>query len=292
MRKTQSSLTAQGIAIVRALESERPAETRICYDPYARQFADSFLYGFAKFFDKLGYSEMRGPGVMGFLTVRESHIDAYLQKCLAGGLEQLVILGAGFDARAYRFAEQLHGVTVFEVDHPATQQVKVAKVQRILGSLPAHVVYVPVDFNTQTLAERLQAAGYSSQRKTLFVWQGVTQYLTPEAVDDTLAFVATESGPGSAIIFDYMYTTLLDGTVRRGEVSTMRRNRWLSGEFLRFGIAEGTIGAFMEQRGYCRVQNADGRFLHKTYFTGPKARRTVADGYAIVSAEVAEKEIL
>ena len=176
---------------------------------------------------------------------------------------------------------------VFEVDHPATQQVKVAKVRQVFGAAPAHVVYVAIDFNTQTLAERLAAAGYDPQRKTLFIWQGVTQYLTPEGVDSTLAFVANQSGPGSAIIFDYIYPTLLDGTVRRGEVSGMRHNRWLSGETLSFGIPEGSVGVFMEQRGFCQVKDANSRFLHDAYFTGANARRTVADGYAIVSAAVA-----
>ena len=289
MRPTQSSLTAQVIALVRALESEKPAERRICYDPYARRFVDDWLYVMAKFFDKLGYSEARGPGVMGFLTARERHIDEYLQKCLAEGLEQLVILGAGFDARAYRYAEQLRGVKVFEVDHPATQRVKTTKVRRIFGELPAHVTYVPVDFDTQSLADRLTAAGYEPKHKTLFIWQGVTLYLTPEAVDGTLAFVAQQSGPGSAIIFDYMYPSLLDGTVKRGEVSSMRRNRWLSGEEMRFGIPEGTVGAFLEQRGFCQVQDADARFLHDTYFTGAKAQRTVTKGYAVVSAVVARQ---
>ncbi len=287
MRKTQSSLTAQGIAVVRAFESERPPERRVCYDPYARQFVDDALYWFTKVFDKLGYSERRGPGVMGFLAVRERHIDECLLKCLAAGLEQLVILGAGFDARAYRFAEQLHGVRVFEVDHPATQQVKLAKVRRIFGSLPAHVVYVPIDFDTQTLTDRLPAMGYEPNRKTLFIWQGVTHYLTPEAVDATLAFVARESGPGSTIIFDYMYPTLLDGTVKHGEVSGMRRNRWWSGEMLNFGIAEGAIGAFLEQRGFCEIHDVGARTLHDIYFTGVNAGRKVADGYAIVSAKVA-----
>lgn len=87
MRKNQSSLTAVGIAIVRGIESEKPEGKRICYDPYARQFVHPFLYKFVRFFDKIGYSEIKGPGVMGFLTVRERHIDEYLKACLAEGLE-------------------------------------------------------------------------------------------------------------------------------------------------------------------------------------------------------------
>ena len=109
MRKNQTSMTAIGIAIVRGIESEKPEGQRICYDPYARQFVSPFLYKFVRFFDWIGYSEIKGPGVMGFLTVRERHIDEYLKACLKDGIRQLVILGAGLDARAYRFDELKSG---------------------------------------------------------------------------------------------------------------------------------------------------------------------------------------
>jgi len=291
MRKRQSSLTAAGIAVVRAIESAKPEGVRILYDPYARPFAGNFLYGFVMLFDKLGYSERRGPGVTGFLTVRDRYIDDYLQNCLDAGLEQLVILGAGFDARAYRFEQLKHGVKVFEIDHPATQGAKLKKLIQIFGALPSHVAYVPVDFNTQTLEERLAASGYAPQRKTLFIWQGVTQYLTPEAVDGTLAFIAGHSGPGSAVIFDYMDAALLSSAPPpdkgyHGELSGMRRNRWLSGESLVFGIPESEITAFLEARGFQNVKNAGAQALKAQYFTGANAGRNVALGYAIASAEV------
>ncbi|MBN2005769.1 MAG: SAM-dependent methyltransferase [Anaerolineae bacterium] len=291
MRKRQSSLTAAGIAVLRALESAKPEGVRLLYDPYARQFAGEFLYGLIAFFDRLGYSEWRGPGVVGFLTARDRYIDDYLQSCLDAGLRQLVILGAGFDARAYRFEPLKRGVKVFEVDHPATQGVKLKKLIKHFGALPDHVTYVPIDFNTQTLEQRLAVSGYDPQRKTLFIWQGVTQYLTPEAVDGTLAFVAGHSGPGSAIIFDYMDAALLAGSPPpdkgyHGELSGMRRNRWLSGESLVFGIPEDEITAFLETRGFQNVQNAGAQALKERYFTGANAGRTVAQGYAIASATV------
>ena len=244
MRRNQSSLSASGIAIVRALESEKPAAERVCYDPYARQFVSGALLGLVGFFDKLGYSERKGPGVMGFLVTRERYIDDVLQACLDDGLEQLVILGAGFDSRAYRFEQLKRGMRVFEVDHPATQEVKLKKLAAVFGSTPQHVTYVPIDFNEQSLAQRLFESGYDERLKTLFIWQGVTQYLTPDAVDDTLRFVAEHSGPGSSIVFDYMYPSLLAGAPRHGEVRNMRRYRWLSGEQLAFGIPEGTVTAF------------------------------------------------
>jgi methyltransferase (TIGR00027 family) len=287
MRKRQASTTAIGIAIVRAIESERPEGERICHDPYARQLVNGALFHLVRFFERLGYGERRGPGVMGFLAARERHIDEHLKACLAGGLQQLVILGAGYDARAYRFeALRTHHVKVFEVDHPATQQAKLNKLKRAFGSVPAHVTYVPVDFNTQTLAQRLAECGYDERLKTLFIWQGVTQYLTPGAVDDTLAYVARHSGPGSSIIFDYMDPALLDGTVKRGEVSKMRNDRWMTGESLTFGIPEGTVTAFLEQRGFTDARDAGADALHDAYFTGANRGRTVARGYAIASATV------
>ena len=287
MEQNRSSLTASGIAIVRAIESERPAGERVCYDPYARRFVNGGLFHLIRFFDRIGYSERAGAGVMGFLAVRERHIDEHLQACLNEGLQQLVILGAGFDARAYRFDQLKQGVRVFEVDHPATQAVKLDKVREIFGHIPEHVTFVPVDFNTQTLALCLFESGYDESHKTLFIWQGVTPYLTPEAVDSTLAFVVEHSAPGSSIIFDYMVPSILEDSAKHGEVKRMRRMRRVSGEGLVFGIPAGTVNAFLEQRGFTQVHDADHTYLHDTYFTGANRDRRVADGYAIVTAYVA-----
>ena len=284
MKQNRSSLTAAGIAIVRALESEKPAGERVCYDPYARRFVNAGLYYLVKFFAALGYADWRGPGVWEFLTARERYIDDYLESCLREGLEQLVILGAGYDARAYRFDALKSGVKVFEVDHPATQAVKLKKLAAIFGARPAHVTYVPIDFNQQTAAEPLFESGYEARCRTLFIWQGVTQYLTPAAVDDTLAFVAERAGPGSSVIFDYMDATLLAGAPRHGEVSNMRRYRRLSGEGLVFGIPIDSIQTFMEERGFTQVKNADHVALEKAYFRTGSRLHQVADGYAIVSA--------
>lgn len=290
MRKNQTSMTAIGIAILRGIESEKPENERLCHDPYARKFVNGALYNLIRFFDKMGYSEKKGPGIVGFLAARERHIDEFLKAQIQAGVEQVVILGAGLDARAYRF-DELKKIRVFEVDHPASQQSKIEKVRRIFGELPAHVTYISIDFNIQTLAQRLPESGYDASRKTLFIWQGVTQYLTPDAVDSTLAFIAQYSPAGSSVIFDYMYPTLLDGTVKRGEVSNMRSRRWASGEMLVFGIPEGEVVTFLEQRGFIDVKDADSKFLHDAYFHGKSTSRTVAYGYAIASAVVSSKLI-
>jgi len=285
MRKNKSSLTAAGIAIVRAVESEKPADERICYDPYARQFVQGWMYRLLGFSIKSGYAELRGPGVNGFLIERERYIDDVLQNFLNEGLLQLVILGAGYDSRAYRF--DLAGrVKTFEVDHPVTQADKLEKVRRIFGKTPEHVTYVPVDFNTQSLSECLLASGYDSGLISLFIWQGVTMYLMPEGVDSTLIFIGKNAAPGSGVVFDYVYQAVLDGLQKQSEISSMRRYRFITGEGLTFGIPEGEAGAFLLERGFRQVKDTTTEKLKSTYFTGKNANRKVAGGYGIVIGKV------
>ncbi len=123
MKRNQSSTTAEGIAVMRAIEAQRSESERICYDPYARALVSGFLYTLAKLMIDIGYAERSGPGVMAFITARERCIDDFLKARLREGLDQVVILGAGLDTRAYRIPG-IEQTRVFEVDHPATQAVK------------------------------------------------------------------------------------------------------------------------------------------------------------------------
>ncbi len=284
MKRSQSSVTAQGIAFSRAMESQRPEGERICYDPYARTFVSRWLWITMRLF--WGYAQRRSPGVYEYLASRTRYIDDTLSACLADGMKQLVILGAGFDSRAYRFEHLREQVKVFEVDHPATQAVKLAKVKQIFGSLPDYVTYVAIDFDTESLEKRLSECGYSERLKTLFIWEGVVFYITDEAIDSTLDFIAKHSSPGSSVIFDYIYTSAFAGSQKRTEVKSMQRYRGLTGEGLRFSIDEGAIQAFLEQRGFCDVINADHSYWKEHYFTGVNARRPLAKGYAIATARV------
>lgn len=286
MKKQQSSITAPGIAVVRAIESEKPQGARICYDPYARQFLNPLFYRFMRLFIDSGYAERSGSGVQGFLVARCRYMDDILQHSLEDGLQQLVILGAGYDSRAYRFEQLKQGVKAFEVDHPSTQKVKMSRVMAILGELPGQVTFVGLDFNHETLEQRLPESGYDAQLKTLFIWEGVVMYLSAKAVDSTLSFIARHSGAGSQVVFDYIYSALLDGTVRHGEVNRMHRVRRFSGEQLTFSIPAGEASRFLAHRGFYNVKDINGEQLHQRYFTGENRKRKVAWGYGIALAEV------
>lgn len=284
MKTNRTSFTALGIALLRALESARPADERVCYDPFARRFIPLWMWVMGRFFDGIGYSERRGPGVVGFLAARERAIDEALLAGLGPDVRQVVLLGAGYDARAYRL-DALRSVTVFEVDQPSTQAEKVRKLKAILPQgLPGNVRFVPLDFNRQSLEQGMYAAGYDPAARNLFVWQGVIYYLASEAVDATLAFIAGQSAPGSRLIFDYAEQEYLSGS--HGEVRNTNRYGRITGEKLVFGIPAGGLEAFLMQRGFRLLADYGARELHELYFTGKRAKRSLSPGYSVAVAEV------
>jgi methyltransferase (TIGR00027 family) len=186
-------------------------------------------------------------------------------------MTQMVILGAGYDSRAYRFEGLKGRVKVFEVDHPATQKVKQDRVKRLLGTLPDHVVYVPIDFDREKLHQRLLESGYDQDQKTLFIWEGVTMYLTAEAVDRTLAVIAEHSGEASSVVFDYVYEGAVDGRLKGSEKWQRVAQRYA--ETPVFGIEQGTVERFLNQRGFDRVNDVSIEALTEGYLK--KSRRTL-----------------
>jgi methyltransferase (TIGR00027 family) len=205
-------------------------------------------------------------------------------------MDQLVIMGAGYDSRPYRF-EELKNKMVFEVDYPATQEMKIKKVKRIYGSLPDHVVYIPVDFQRETLEKRLFENGYDRKRKTLFIWEGVTTYITAEAVDNTLSFVANNSGPGSTIIFSYVFRSAAEGTSGMEGAEKWRKALEKRGEPPVFGIEGSEIGEFLLKRGFCHVKNKNMEDLKKVYFIGNNQNRKAFPWAGIVYATVDTKKL-
>jgi methyltransferase (TIGR00027 family) len=146
------------------------------------------------------------------VAVRTRYIDDVLGEALRTGVDQVVILGAGFDSRAYRI-RGMERIRVFEVDHPMTQAQKRDGIVRRLGTLPPHVTLVPIDFRTHTLDTVMPGTGYRSGAKTFFICEGVTHYLSAGAVDAVLRYVARSATGGSRMVFTYIHRALLDGSV-------------------------------------------------------------------------------
>ncbi len=136
-----------------------------------------------------------------FIAVRTRFAEDALAAAVARGVRQLVVLGAGLDTYAYRnaFGETLH---VFEVDHPATQAWKRQRLAEAAIPLPPTLTFAPIDFERETLADGLAAAGFDPAKQAFFTWLGVVPYLTEQAVFSTLEFIARLPG-GAHVVFDY-----------------------------------------------------------------------------------------
>lgn len=161
----------------------------------------------------LDYDEaMKNAEVVGnvrTLTVRARFIDEALERAVAGGATQVVILGAGFDTHAYRFVDLLSRVKVFEVDRPATQAIKIRRVNDTLGEPPANLTYVGIDFAHEDLPSGLARCGYDRSQPTFFIMEGLLMYLPEEAVRATLGFVGSLPS-GSGVVFDFFYQPMVE----------------------------------------------------------------------------------
>lgn len=290
MEKHKASRSAGIVAAHRAIESSKPASERICYDPFARRFLPSgfTVIGKSEIPEESALNIFKNivPGFHEFFLARTRYIDDCLQKYLVDGLEQFVILGAGYDSRAYRYKELMNSIKIFEVDHPATQNVKKEKLYEIFQMLPDRVAYVPVDFHKENVQDSLSANGYDDHLKTLFIWEGVTMYLDPEAVNETLSFVSENTGKGSSLIFDYTYHEVVSGSHERKEAKEWLKITEKAGEPLLFGIKIGDLEQFLSERGFCNIKNITSDYFNNNYFVGINNGRESTPILSIAHAEI------
>jgi methyltransferase (TIGR00027 family) len=287
MREGEASRTAGYMALFRALEHVRPASARRISDPFARAFVDSRLravvtLGALPGVGELvrGYIDRRWPGARTSAVARTRFIDERSEAAITSGIEQIVLLGAGFDSRPYRL-QGWGRITVFEVDHPDTQ----ARKRRLLGTVPSRVRFVPVDFDRNQVEAALHAAGYDRDRTTLFIWEGVTNYLTEGAVDGTLRWCA-RAAPSSRIVFTYVHRAVLDdpasffGTARLFETLDASAERWT------FGMDPAGLASFLEARGFHLDEDVGAEEYRRRCYGTPSTAMRGYEFYRIACAHV------
>jgi methyltransferase (TIGR00027 family) len=250
----QSSRTAEYVAFFRACESVRPGSKRLFFDPYARHFIRRSLRA-AVWFSKIPllgavvpwYADRRLPGARTSAIARTRLIDDATSQALRDNIRQVVILGAGFDCRAYRLPG-INSATVFEVDHPTTLAWKLSCLRAALPQLPPNVRYVQADLNRENVPQLLAQAGFDSSLPAMFLWEGVTNYLTSEAVDAVLRTVSS-CAPGSRIVFTYVHSGALDGSVHFEGAAKLVDDVKQLGEPWTFGLDPSAVPEFLRQRG-------------------------------------------
>ena len=291
MRDGHASRTAEHNALFRALESDLPESRRLFEDPLARTFLTwpfaaatwlAVVPGLQKLVPR--FIDNRWPGVRSSVVARTRLIDEAIIASLGERTEQLVILGAGFDSRAYRLPG-LRDITVFEVDHPDTQAAKRRALVRALSVLPTHVRFVPIDFNRQELTSVMTAAGYRESARTFILWEGVTNYLTEAAVDTTLQWCARASR-GSLLLFTYVHRDVLTkpdafiGTERL--FATLAKAR----ETLTFGIDPSELSEFLAKRGLVLESDVGAAEYRQRYFKDAARTMRGHEFYRVALARV------
>lgn len=256
MKTHRPSRTAEHNALFRAIECAQSSQHRIVNDWLAEEFLGaSFrlvaLLSRVPIFSRLlrRYIDCRWPGSRTSLIARTRLIDDRLATALTDGVSQVVLLGAGFDSRGYRISGA-ERARFFEVDHPNTSVTKRAYIRRIFGTLPEHIRYVPVNFQQDSLRDSLEQAGFNPQSSTIVIWEGVSNYLTKEAVRKTLNFVGS-LGVDTTLVFTYVDRQVLDAPAQFAGGSEVQCLIEKLEEPWTFGIRPDEAPAFFRQCGLC-----------------------------------------
>lgn len=293
MKEGQASRTAEYMALFRALETTAAPARRLFEDPFASAFLPlrfRLVVGLSRF-PLAGaiiraYIDRRWPGARTSAVARTRFIDDAAEAALNERIEQVMILGAGFDARAYRIAP-MRRISVFEVDHPSTSARKRAVVEAALGSLPSLVRFIAVDFNSELWQSAITSSGYDLHRRTLFLWEGVTNYLTEGAVDGTLRWCAGATA-GSKVLFTYVHSRVLDepaafdGTERLFATLAAANERWT------FGLDPSSLSSFLAQRGLVLEADVGASDYRARYFGRRADHMRGYEFYRIAVARVPE----
>ncbi|TNF25660.1 MAG: SAM-dependent methyltransferase [Deltaproteobacteria bacterium] len=267
-----ASLTAEWVCLLRALERARPEPRRILDDPFAERFLRPSQRALLRAATRpmplraapLDWSLLPFAD---FVAARHRYMDDALRAAVGDGITQVVLLGAGYDTRAWRLADALGERVVWEVDFPATQ----ARKRAVLADDPElrsdRVRFVPVDFTREDFVDGLVDHGFPVGRRTLFIWEGVSMYLDRDTVARTLDALRELGGAGSRIVADFWHEPrgprpwVLAQTVGA-------RLFGVIGEPLRFQVPQHEAGSLLARHGFRLDELVDTAALAARYRHG------------------------
>jgi methyltransferase (TIGR00027 family) len=172
-------------------------------------------------------------------------------------MKQIVLLGAGFDSRPYRFQKEIENTKIFEVDELKTQEYKRMILQSNGVDCDKNIKYVPVDLEKDDIINELHRAGYNSELRSLFLWEGVTFYLYPDTVRSILRSLRSNSAEQSMISFDFQNIDQEQGLINTG----------LKDEAIHFGIKAETVSEYLKTLGYSVIEHIGSEEMVKRYLT-------------------------
>jgi len=268
-------MTAAWTCTSRALsyfESEQPYRSG---DSVAPVLLPKFLFFLfkVKFFQNLFKYKIIPKGMYKYIIARTKYFDSVFENAVKNNFEQILIFGAGYDTRAIRLLSGNRAIKVFELDAPTTQTAKINQLKKRGVRIPPNAVFIPIDFNKESLKSRLTEAGFEKGRKSLFMLEGITMYLQKESIDSTFRVMDEFSGFGSEIVFDYIYLNVLkrENTLY-GEKEIYKIVKSADEEW-RYGIEKGRMGSFLKAYHFDLAEDLGPDDLEGMYFKDERSRK-------------------
>ena len=262
----KAAQTGPGAMVLVAIEQAFPEGERIITDdlayrilPFGYRAEVRLIRPFKDLIIKK--SEQKVPGLWGGIMARKRYIDDKMSDDV-GQIEAVVNLGAGFDTRAFRL-QALAEVPIWEVDQPQNIDAKRARLEKVFQEAPTHVTLVPIDFDHEDLATVLASHGYTPEKKTFFIWEGVTQYVTEGGIRATFDFLANVPA-GSRLVFTYTPRDFIDGENFYGQ-EYLYKQMLLKDKIWLFGIDPENVGDFLGEYGWRVLEHLSYEELGERY---------------------------
>lgn len=266
-----ASKTAMFAAVYRYLSLFESNPDFSSQDDLAKPFIPGlwkFLIGFS-WFRRILHKKLivEAPGTYPYVIARDKYFDDQFIHSLAECVPQIVLLGSGYDTRAIRYQNQNQGSTVFELDTPMLLENKQAIFKRNNIVIPNRLKLCPVIFGKDDLSTALKQHGFNSSLKTLFMWEGVTYYLTKSAAHETLSFIKDHAPAGSVLVFDYFYQPVIDGCHDYYGAKELVTAVQDVGESFQFGIEPDNLSSFLAGFGFEVSSRYDSAGLERHYLS-------------------------
>ncbi len=304
---TGGSRTAVRVALLRALHAEND-EPRIFNDYLAGKLVTSeeradfesiVIATLGEFCPEIDVSNLtpascmrrglRAATTQELIIARARFTEDHLLSCVERGLSQYVILGAGLDTFAQRRADLQDRLTVFEIDHPETQEFKRARLAAAGLACPPNLHFLPADFERESVFDVLLRSPFRSDRAAFFSWAGVTYYLSSEAVFGVLQSIRRVAAPGSCVVFDFIDLETFDPLKASARIrAIMERVRQL-GEPMITGFDPDRLSAMLAALGFLVVEALSPEEQLSRYFNGRTDGLRASEHFHLVLAELANR---
>lgn len=288
--ENKTSRTAEFTCMIRAASFYEKRPPYKSNDYIAPKILPKFMVPIAKtgalryfFKNRLNFPKDVPKGMYEYVIARTKFIDSVFQKAVSSKFDQILIFGAGFDSRGIRFADlnkkakhskplvsmpqnSTNFVRIFELDSPLTQEAKINQFKKRGIELNPNVIFISIDFNTESLEDKLIDSGFKENKKSLFILEGLTMYLDPEAIDSTFHIIDKFAGEGSEVVFDYVYSSVLRGeNLYYGESDILKQVNDAK-EPWSFGIEKGELESFLKDRNLKLVCSLNSEDLEDKFF--------------------------